>query len=135
MPNRANPFSQHFFIWKWKPLIPAVLWFLAMSAALLFPSNTLPKPDIGINYADKLVHLFLFGGFTFLLLRYLSSKYYQPRYFFLAASLAICGIVVYAGLVEYLQEHHLQRDGNLPDFIADLAGVALGAFAGIRKYS
>lgn len=134
MPDRANPFSPSFFIWKWKPPLLAALWFIGMAILLLLPSSELKGPDVQIDYIDKIAHVILFAGMAFLGIRAIDSVTNNIKKFLLNCTILIICIVLFGLLVEHLQENYLNRDGNLPDFIADLIGVGLGTVIGMRKY-
>jgi VanZ family protein len=79
-------------------------------------------PDLAIPYADKVAHLLLFGSVAFLGLRVgLPARW-------LLSVLAANAVV--SELVQYFLLPH--RSGDPFDSLADLVGVALGAWLGFR---
>ena len=81
-------------------------------------------PNVGIPSADKIAHFFLFGSVAFL-----GLKVRLPARWLLGA------LVANAVISEVVQHYLLpQRDGNVFDAVADLAGVAVGAWLGFRMF-
>jgi VanZ family protein len=79
-------------------------------------------PDTGLPYADKVAHLLLFGSVAFLGLRVgLPARWLLPV---LAANAVVSELVQH-----FLLPH---RSGDPFDSLADLVGVALGAWLGFR---
>ncbi len=79
-------------------------------------------PQVTFPEADKLAHLFLFGSVAFLGLR----VGVPPRW--------LLGALVANAVVSELIQHFLlpDRSGDPLDSVADLIGVALGAWLGFR---
>ncbi|HEU4947992.1 MAG TPA: VanZ family protein [Kribbella sp.] len=79
-------------------------------------------PDPGVPYADKVTHLLLFA-----VVAYTGLRVGVP------ARLLLPLLVVNAVVSELVQHFLLpHRSGDPFDSVADLAGVALGAWAGFR---
>jgi hypothetical protein len=89
---------------------------LAQLVALYWPRPV--DPGRGLPW-DKAVHMAIFGAVMWTGLRA------GVRPLSLAAALA-----VHAGVSEVVQATLLDRDGNVPDAVADVTGVALGWAAG-----
>lgn len=92
---------------------PVFMGLLGLSLAMfLTPGRDVPTggPD------DKLVHLLVFVALA------VAGRWAELRWLPLAV-----GLSAYAALSEVLQAVlPIQRDGNLPDLLADVAGVVLG---------
>jgi VanZ family protein len=105
-------------VWAWR------IGFLAAVALQLYGvyAPREPAPDTGIPMADKFAHLFLFGSVAFL-----GLMARVPARWLLAALVAnaVCSEIA---------QHYLlpQRDGDVFDVLADVIGVALGAWLGFR---
>jgi len=111
------------------PLLPGIIWTLLIALATLLPGNFIPKITTFIDWLspDKLVHLFLFGIYTFLLIEGFSR---QSRYAFLQKHPVIIAImlgIVFAFFTETMQKFVIPgRNGNVYDFLADTLGCFLG---------
>ena len=112
-----------------KALLPAFLWALFILVICGFPGNQLPRLEfLDWLKPDKLVHLFIFGLLSYLLIRgfikqdTISSLKKHPKFWSVVLSTA------YGALIEVLQEYvFIYRTGDVRDVIAD----AIGAFLGI----
>jgi VanZ family protein len=81
-------------------------------------------PHIGIPQVDKIAHFFLFA-----LVAFLGLKVRVPARWLLGA------LVANAIVSEFVQHWFLpQRDGDPFDALADLAGVAVGAWLAYRVF-
>ncbi len=79
-------------------------------------------PNVGIPQVDKVAHFFLFGAVAFL-----GLKVGVPARWLLGA------LVANAIVSELVQHFFLpQRDGDVFDALADIAGVAFGAWLAVR---
>lgn len=98
-------------------------WQVAFGVACVVHLATLYAPraagsDVGIPYADKVVHLLLFA-----VVAYLGPRAGVP------ARPLFAVLIVNAVVSEIIQHVALpQRGGDVFDTVADLAGVALGAW-------
>lgn len=102
-------------------------WWAGFVAACLLQLYALysPRqagPDVGLPLADKVAHLFLFSSVAFL-----GLKAGVPARWLL-------GVLAVNAVVSELAQHYLlpQRSGDPFDVLADLAGIALGAWLAFR---
>jgi len=116
---------------------PGIIWGCVILALTLLPGNYFPQVGSFWNLfsPDKLVHLFIFGVFGFLLLTGTYKQYPDTinRYIFVWPLL----VVVLMGVVtETLQAVlPIGRDANIYDLIANIIGCLLGwvTFSELRK--
>lgn len=111
-----------------KKLIPALLWALLILFLCFLPGSAIPELTfLDWLKPDKLVHLFLFGVLSFLLVKGFSfpntiailSNY--PKFISVTIS------SLYGILVEIIQEYWIPgRYGDVYDSIADTAGAFIG---------
>ncbi|WP_432889355.1 VanZ family protein [Kribbella sp. CA-245084] len=105
-------------VWLWR------IVFVAAVALQLYGvySPREAGPHVGIPQIDKIAHCFLFAAVAFT-----GLKVGVPARWLLGALAA-------NAIVSELVQHWLlpQRDGDPLDALADLAGVALGAWLGFR---
>jgi VanZ family protein len=105
-------------VWLWR------IAFVAAVALQLYGvySPREAGPHIGIPQIDKVAHCFLFAAVAFT-----GLKVGVPARWLLGALAA-------NAIVSELVQHWLlpQRDGDPFDVLADLAGVVLGAWLGLR---
>jgi len=112
-----------------KPLLPGLVWTLTIALLTLLPGNFIPKVTNFLDWIspDKLVHLFLFGTYVFLLLEGFKR---QHRYAFLHKHPVIMSLIigiVFAFFTETMQKFVVSgRNGNVYDFTADVLGCLLG---------
>ncbi|MFF0269623.1 VanZ family protein [Kribbella sp. NPDC004536] len=111
-----------------RPKVSAWAWRIAfvVAVALQLYGVYAPQeagPDTGIPQIDKVAHCFLFGAVAFT-----GLKIGLPARWLLAA------LAANAVISEIVQHWFLpQRDGDPFDSLADLAGVALGAWLATVK--
>ena len=108
-----------------------VLWTLFILIVVGIPGSYIPKPVSfwRLLSPDKIVHIFLFGPFAFLLLRYLFSlpELHSKIKFPLLLTFFIG--IIYATITELLQFFvFVGRNGNIYDAIADIIGVITGIY-------
>ncbi|MFD3400419.1 VanZ family protein [Kribbella sp. NPDC058693] len=105
-------------VWLWR------IGFVAAVALQLYGvySPREAGPHVGIPQIDKVAHAFLFAAVAFT-----GLKVGVPARWLLGALAA-------NAIVSELVQHWLlpQRDGDPLDALADLAGVAIGAWIGFR---
>ncbi len=103
----------------------SILWAIIIAFLLLMPGDKLPKDNLlNIPYFDKVVHFILFLLLEVLLLIDLkaSGRYYNNQILKFTAL-----VIGYALLSEWLQYLlTVSRHGDWYDFIADIAGIAVG---------
>lgn len=96
-------------------------------ASLIFIVSSfskLPTPDLGLTFADKIIHLIEYGLFSLLALR---GLLHPPVCLStaIAYSLAIGITVIYAALDEYHQSFVPGRNADAFDVLADIFGAIL----------
>lgn len=121
-------------------LWPAFVWLGGIFILTLLPGNYFPKVSglWSLFSADKLIHICLFAGLSYLLLSGLEKQYFKYNRRYLNVVVAVFSIVV-AAITELLQwQLPIKRDGNLYDFIANFAGIITGfllfTFPDIKKW-
>jgi VanZ family protein len=105
------------------------VWSVFIMVLSLFPGKYLPVlPDIyHLLKPDKIVHLVLFGVFSFLLMQSILKQYGKGFLRFYGTIIALA-IVVSFGLLTELLQHllNINRSGNIYDVIANTIGCILG---------
>lgn len=115
-----------------RKLWPALVWALFILVLMGTPGNYFPTIISFWDWLspDKLVHLFIFGVFSFLILRSIPPQYFESKKRYVFVALAIGIALAYGLLTEVLQAHvFIGRDGNAFDFFADGIGAFLGWLA------
>ena len=111
-----------------KNLWPAIVWLGGIFVLTLFPGNYFPKVSglWSLFSADKLIHICLFAGLSFLLLSGLEKQYfrYNRRYIQVIVAGFSIGIAMITELLQW--QLPIKRDGNIYDFIANFAGIVVG---------
>jgi VanZ family protein len=113
-----------------KPIrfVPAISWFIFSLILLCLPGSTIPKyPWLAVIYADKWIHIFLFGMLYYLFARpFFSSKLKktQQKKWFL---LILVGGIAYGIIMEFVQKYWIpNRSFEVWDIVADSCGCLLG---------
>lgn len=112
-----------------RPLLPGLIWTFFIVLLTLTPGNYIPRVTPFLDWIgpDKLIHLFLFGIYTYLLLKGFQR---QTKYPFLLKNTVILSLLlgmVLAIFTEMMQKFIIPgRNGNYYDFFADVAGCILG---------
>ncbi len=118
---------------KFKSYWTAVVWAVVIFGLHIMPTDRIPKPPDWSLSPDKLVHVFLFAGLSFLMLRH---KHLQMGNINRNAILiVIISTSIYGLLMESVQLAVPGREFNLVDLVADGLGAVFGCFAytGLRK--
>ena len=89
---------------------------LTLTVAMLWPLEAAPAP----NGSDKVVHLIAFAALSFPLAR-------TGRFGLLPVFL---GASAFGGLIELIQPS-FNRSADMNDWVADIAGVAVGILCGL----
>ncbi|MFG1624900.1 VanZ family protein [Kribbella sp. NPDC049227] len=112
--------SSRVAVWAWRAAFVAAC--LLQLYGVYAPREA--GPHVGIPMADKFAHMFLFGSVAFLGLKLRISARW------------LLGALVANAIVSELAQYYLlpQRDGDPFDVLADLIGVALGAWLGFRVF-
>jgi len=105
----------------------AIVWTVMIQVLLCLPGSTLPSGGMfDIPNLDKIVHVILFGGFTFLwcyfyYLKQWSSSQLAVIFFVIYVAAAVNGIVL-----EFIQRDYIpNRSFDPGDIIADMAGSSV----------
>ncbi|CAN5628429.1 hypothetical protein BH11BAC1_BH11BAC1_27620 [soil metagenome] len=111
-----------------RKLIPAIFWALFILGLCALPGAVIPEMSfLDWLKPDKIVHLFLFGVLSFLLIKAFND---QVTVEILTEHPKLISIVitsVYGVLIEILQEYCiLGRNGDVFDSLADALGAILG---------
>lgn len=114
--------ENHPILRYWKSFV----WAGIIAYGLLTPGDKLPKQNIlHFAHADKLLHFLIFFGLEWLALyESVSHELSPPRF---RQRVIISGIVIaYAAGTEILQLLFAnKREGDIFDFLADIAGILL----------
>lgn len=107
--------------------VPRWLMSLVVIAAIAYLTlvpSPLPEPPMPLfDGADKVVH-----GLMFLVLAWCLNRDISRRKLLVAAVAAFALATAYGGLIEVLQgTMQLGRSADVLDFVADVAGAAIGA--------
>lgn len=111
-----------------KNLWPAMLWLIIVLVITLIPGNFVPKTKGFWNHfsADKILHLVLFAGQSFLLQRGLVKQYPEKsgRYIFAVVLLLTFLLAALTEVLQWLLP--IKRDGNIFDGLANIFGIIIG---------
>lgn len=112
-----------------KPLLPGVLWTILIGILMLTPGNYFPKVSPFLDWLgpDKLIHLILFGTYTYLLTAGFSR---QSKYLILKQNPMLFSLLtgmIFAIFTEVMQMYIIPgRNGNVYDLVANALGCLLG---------
>ncbi|MFN9710306.1 MAG: VanZ family protein [Bacteroidota bacterium] len=108
-----------------KTIWPAIIWSALIFILLTIPSSKLPDESlIPIPHFDKIIHISLFAGFTFLWAgAYISKKTSFNRQLLFIKLVLIA--FSYGALLEFIQLK-LERSCNIFDMVANLIGALTG---------
>lgn len=108
---------------------PVVLWSIIIIILSGIPGNMMPKVGDFWNLfkPDKIIHVFLYGIFFYLLLR-CTAKQLRITVLEVKQILILLTVgIIFAALTEVLQAKiFINRDGSLYDFIANMIGCLAG---------
>lgn len=106
-------------------LLPALLWLLFVTVALLTSGNKLPKVPL-FPFADKLIHFGVFAVLTFLWARVGTlDEEKKIKWRKLLTNLLVFSIF-FPIFIEYLQMYVPNRSFELEDILANLFGGLIG---------
>lgn len=110
---------------SFKKFLPGIAWFFIVGVLTLMPGSDVPQVSwLNIPYFDKIVHVSLFGGLTFLFcLPFFKAPFSLQKKinYFIRISLAA---IVWGITIEFLQKFYVAgRSFDLLDWAADSAGV------------
>ncbi len=112
----------------WAP----ILWAVFIIILVGVPGTYFPNVKTFWEWLspDKLVHVFIFGVQSFLILYALDKQYKSLRQRLVYNITIITATSLFALVTEVLQKYlFIGRDGNIFDFIADVIGVFVGFVA------
>lgn len=115
-----------------RKLWPALAWAILILLLTGVPGSYFPKVTSFWEWLtpDKAVHIFIFGVQAFLLLTAFHEQDLSSQNRFVFRSIILSGTIFFALLTEVLQAYvFIGRNGNVYDFIADVAGVGVGFLA------
>jgi len=108
---------------------PVFLWSIIILILSGVPGNMIPKVENFWNWLrpDKIIHIFLYGVFFFLLLNS-TAKQLNITVLGIKQVLILLTVgIIFAALTEILQAKiFINRDGSLYDFIANMIGCLAG---------
>lgn len=107
---------------------PAIVWLSGILILTLLPGNYFPGLTgfWSLFSSDKLIHVILFAGLSYLMVKGLIKQYPAGKLRYIYALVALFGIL-FAVFTEVLQWHlPVKRDGNVYDTLANVAGVFTG---------
>jgi len=112
---------------------PALLWTIVIFILLVIPLRSVNEGHfIQIPHFDKYVHAFMFGFFVWLWSRRFLSKLSTDEVRKKALWIFLISCLYGAGM-EFYQEYFTEREFDLGDIIADVAGSAI-AYLVFRLY-
>ncbi|HMM12195.1 MAG TPA: VanZ family protein [Bacteroidales bacterium] len=107
--------------------LPGIFWTVLILVLMGIPGNRFPEIKSFWEWliTDKLIHLFLFGVWAYLIIRQNKTQYISnPRRFLI--NTLIAGAILSA-LAEILQEFvFVNRSGDFYDWMANMAGMIFG---------
>jgi VanZ family protein len=111
-----------------KSILPAILWALFILIICGIPGQKLPHLDfLDWLKPDKIVHLFVFGLLSYLLMKGFLRREMRGIFRKQPALFAFLLSAVYGCVIEVLQEYvFINRSGEVFDALADAAGALLG---------
>ncbi len=101
-------------------------WTIAVQVLLCLPGTDLPSESLFIPHFDKIVHFFLFGGFTavwcyYYFLKGTAASKLKTIFFIVYLLVAMNGIVL-----EFVQRDYIPfRSFDLGDIIADVVSASI----------
>jgi len=117
------------FYSKTRRLSPQKWWWWPISwAILLFIASSIPGtayPEVSLQYADKLVHMAIYGALGGLLA--LAARMTRAWRSGVVWLFAVGVATVYGGTDEFHQLFVPNRSADLRDLLADMIGAGIGA--------
>lgn len=117
------------FEWITRKFWPGGIWAVLILLLTGLPGDYFPQVISFWDWLspDKLVHFFIFGLFTFLLLWGYRAQYRASKHRSKFVWLIIILGVLYGGITEILQAKvFVGRDGSVFDFLANTIGSIIG---------
>jgi VanZ family protein len=114
----------------------SILWGLFLVILHLIPGYYFPRLPrfTDLFQPDKLVHIAMFGVFSFLLMKGFRRQD-NPEFVIRHAELLMLIVSLPLGVILELAQQYLvtNRNGSLYDYIADVAGIFIGWWVFRRK--
>lgn len=104
----------------------AIIWGILVFVFSVIPGNYLPKVKSFADWLsiDKIVHVFVYSVFTYLLLIGFLKTYQSFKWKYVISVLVF--VVFYGGILEILQTYYfVNRNGNIYDFLANILGCII----------
>jgi len=117
------------FDWITRKFWPGGIWAVIILLLTGLPGDYFPEVVSFWDWLspDKLVHFFIYGVFTFLLLWGYRAQYSTSKHRSKLVWLIIILGVLYSGITEILQATvFIGRDGSVFDFLANTIGSIIG---------
>jgi VanZ family protein len=116
----------------WSIALP-LCWAVVVCVLHLVKVDLDPDREKLIPHADKIVHFGMFSSLAFLVYR--SFLFHQMKQGTRMLLITIVCCVSYGALMEYLQSMSSnQRDGDVYDWLADVAGAITGAIVATTSW-
>jgi len=117
---------------------PVILWSIIILILSGVPGNMIPNVGSFWNWLrpDKIVHIFLYGVFFYLLLKSTANQLGTAFLKIKQVVILLTVGIMFAALTEILQAKiFINRDGSVYDFIANMIGCLAGLtiYLGISK--
>jgi VanZ family protein len=109
--------------------VPGLLWAVVILVLTGLPGTYFPQINSFWDWLapDKMIHLFMFGSFTYLIIWGLRNKYQDKAKRKRLILFTVVLGTLYGGVTEILQrELFVGRDGNIFDFLANTLGGGFG---------
>lgn len=118
-------------------MLPALAWAIMILFLTGLPGTYFPKVSTFWEWLspDKIIHIFIFGVQSFLVLFAFRTQYLLGTYRLVYIAILVSITILFALLTEVLQVYvFVGRNGNVYDFIADILGVFVGLLAYFLLY-
>jgi VanZ family protein len=104
--------------------LPVFFWLVIITFLCLIPGEDIPHKGLfGITYLDKIVHFFMYGILSYLLIWWLGKVNFPGIFAILSFS------VFYGGMIEIIQTFWaVNRSGSWFDLLFDFVGALSGWF-------
>jgi VanZ family protein len=100
-----------------------VAWLGAILTATSLPKSVIPEVDF--KFADKVVHVFMYGVLAYLIARAMHNPPRTTRVRVLTAAFLL--VVAFGAIDEWHQQFIKGRTVGVADWVADSAGGLIGA--------
>jgi VanZ family protein len=103
-------------------VLPVFLWLAVITILCVIPGEDIPHKGLfSFSYLDKIVHFFMYGILSYLLLWWLRKANFPEIFAILSFS------VIYGGIIEIVQTFWAtNRSGSWSDLLFDFIGALSG---------